>query len=67
MCRTEFGVLAHKIAGASFQSAQLVFGLGGNYEDRKITFSLDLLERLHDLESVQCWHLQVEKDQVVTV
>ena len=59
--------LADEILGAGLQRAQLVAGLGGDHEDRKVAVGIVGLEAFHHLESVHAGHLQVEQDQVVAV
>ena len=59
--------LADEILGAGLQRAQLVAGLGGEHEDRKVAVRVVGLEAFHHLESIHAGHLQVEQDQVVAV
>jgi hypothetical protein len=59
--------LADEILCAGLQRAQLVTGLGGDHEDRKVIVRIVGLERFNHLEPVHAGHLQVEQDQVVAV
>ena len=59
--------LADEILCAGLQRAQLVAGLGGDHEDRKVAVRVVGLEAFHHLEAVHAGHLQVEQDQVVAV
>jgi lysyl-tRNA synthetase class I len=58
---------ADEILCPGFQCAQLVFGLGRDHENRKISARFDLLQVFHHLESVHAGHEKIEQDQVVTV
>ena len=56
-----------KSLGAGLQRAQLVAGLSGDHEDRKVAVGIVGLEGLDHLEAIHAGHLQIEQDQVVAV
>ena len=59
--------LADEILRASLQRAQLVPGLSGNHQDRKIAVRVVCFQAFDHLESIHPRHLQVEHDQVVAL
>jgi hypothetical protein len=59
--------LADEVARAGFERGDLEAGLGREGQHRQVAALFDFLQALHDLETVQARHLQVEQDQVVVV
>jgi hypothetical protein len=59
--------LAHEVAGAGLQRAQLVIGLRGDDEHRQPGPPLEVFQVLHDLEAVHDRHVEVEQDERVAV
>src|SRR5205807_1371974 len=56
-----------EILGACLQSAKFVIWLRSDHKNRQVTARFDFLEAGHDLESVHAGHLEIEKDQIITV
>ena len=49
--------LGDEILGSGLQRAQLMTGLGGNDEHRKIVVAFNFLECFHHLEAIEYGHL----------
>ena len=58
---------ADEILRPAAQRPQLAAGVGGDDQDREVAAGFQRRKLLHDLEPIQSWHVQVQKDQVVVV
>jgi hypothetical protein len=58
---------AQKIQSTDLQCPQFFIGLGGDDQNRQDAVTLYAFEALHYLKTVHLWHIQVQKDQVVSV
>ena len=58
---------ADEILGPGSKRMELLLRLRRNDENRKIAALLDFLQTFHYLESVHSRHLEIEKDQIVTI
>src|SRR5206468_10696559 len=68
--REQFGQLkrfADEVLGAGSKGMEFLLRLRRNDENRKIAVLFDFLQAFHYLKSVHSRHLEIEKDQIVTI
>ncbi len=63
----KFKRFADEIPSAGLERTQVVTGLGGDHEDRKIAVPFDFFQALHYLEPIHAGHLEIQEDQAIAI